>query len=818
MNLLHQWIKVGYTIFLRTTMFGKAQWNVRKRQRLPVEAVAEEERPGFSIDSLGEQVLLPGQHIQFFILNGGDYPRWYRVFVTNLLPSEYSISTDWYEVDIESLIMLNPNERCDLLLSLKSDPEHPRTTPCTFEVIVAEYQSPDSEEYLSIYSRKEYQLVPPIDAQAIKVSAPRETIVVRPWHRAARIELTVTNRSYLPISVRHRLNLLDRQGKPLPLDGDGNGASEQMDAMEIQHRECLLPLTRRLQEPLQVQPIVEATVLGTGERIQRTMERPLQVVPVPFLKSWWPDWLIVGLALILLVGILFGFPPIYRPEARIRLHFDGLPEGQLPRGLEPRDLKVTIEVIDSRGVKRPYICLYRPYSDRGITGIEFYKRWGWEKRGLRFLWNPLNLSLRLEPDPKRDQTGRVSQLLKPYDLDRIQVDPNWMIDPAEPGVVPPIVSVIVPRKEKIEVIVPLPAGWPQEDTEIMVEARVNGAPSKDSPKRVSLSGGHPTQPVLPFDLSGQVEKGSEASVELIAKSNLSGYKSEGNIKVKPGLPVPAVKMTRPRPERPEYNLSISSEPLGAKVYIDGQEKGITPYESNAELPKGKQTITILIKMEGYEDYIIQKRVQAGQQVTVNAVLKPRKPIEPLPVKPPPSPNIGSGTGGSKDNKSITRWLSLLGRLDARPLFEQRSSLQVNIEIIPHKGREITLIVSANKPCWVQLYQCDPEMNKSEPLLGWDNLRGSVALYPKRRSPPLDEAFNRLSGKESILQISLMLDSETIEFVVVATTQLPPKTKIEDIQKGGQLRKYAIFTDSLSWLSTLPKGGEWAIGGAAAQTQ
>jgi hypothetical protein len=46
-------------------MFGKAQWNVRKRQRLPVEAVAEEERPGFSIDSLGEQVLLPGQHIQF---------------------------------------------------------------------------------------------------------------------------------------------------------------------------------------------------------------------------------------------------------------------------------------------------------------------------------------------------------------------------------------------------------------------------------------------------------------------------------------------------------------------------------------------------------------------------------------------------------------------------------------------------------------------------------------------------------------------------------------------------------------------------------
>lgn len=801
-------------------MFGKARWVVRKRQRLPAEAVAEEERPSISVEALGDRLLLPGQHIEFFILNGGAYPRWYRVFVTNLLPSEYSLSTaDWSEIDIDSLIMLNPNERCDLILLLKSDPEHPRTTPCPFEVIVTEYQSPDSEEYLSIYSRKEYHIVPPIDAQAIKVSAPKETIVVRPWHRAARIELTVVNRSYLPISVRHRLNLLDRQGKPVHLDGDGNGAPEQMDAMEIQHRECLLPLTRRLQEPLQVQPVVEATVLGTDERIQRTMERPLQVIPIPFLKSWWPDWLIAALALIFLVGILFGFPPIYRPEARIRLHFDGLPEGQLPRGLEPRDLKITIEVIDSRGIKRPYICLYRPYNERGITGTEFYKRWGWEKRGLRFLWNPINLSLKVEPDPKRDQTGRVSQLLKPYDLDRIQVDPNWMIDPAEPGVVPPIVSVVVPRKEKVEISVRLPTGWPQNDTEIMVEARVNGVPSKDSPKKVSLSGGRPTQPVLPFDLTGHVEKGSEASVELIAKSNLSGYKSEGTVKVKPGLPMPAVKMTHPRPERPEYNLSISSEPLGAKVYIDGQEKGITPYESTAELPKGKQNITILIKMEGYEDYIIQQSVEAGKQITVNATLKPRKPTPSPPVKPSSLSNIGSKTdGGIKDNKSITRWLALLGRLDARSLFEQQSSLQVNIEIIRHRGKEVTLIVSANKPCWVQLYRCDPEMNKAEPLLGWDNLRGSVILYPKRRSPPLDEALNRISKKESILQIPIILDSETIEFVVVATTQLPSKTNIQHVQKGVQLREYAIVTDSLSWLSTVPKGGEWAISGAAAQTQ
>lgn len=47
-----------------------------------------------------------------------------------------------------------------------------------------------------------------------------------------------------------------------------------------------------------------------------------------------------------------------------------------------------------------------------------------------------------------------------------------------------------------------------------------------------------------------------------------------------------------------YEVSISTEPIGAKVYINGVEKGITPF--NAPLSIGDYSVTL--KKEGYEEY------------------------------------------------------------------------------------------------------------------------------------------------------------------------------------------------------------------------
>lgn len=48
----------------------------------------------------------------------------------------------------------------------------------------------------------------------------------------------------------------------------------------------------------------------------------------------------------------------------------------------------------------------------------------------------------------------------------------------------------------------------------------------------------------------------------------------------------------------DYSINISSEPSDAKVYINGEHKGSSPYKT--KLPVGEHTITL--KKEGYKDY------------------------------------------------------------------------------------------------------------------------------------------------------------------------------------------------------------------------
>lgn len=777
-------------------MFGKPQLRVQKFTKL--ERTVDVEEQYRTLELLDESAVLMGQAIDFSIVNGTPYPRWYQVVITNLYPTEYSLYSDSFGmVDADTLIMLNANDSCNLTLRLESDLERPRTAPCAFEVIVMEYLVPDTEVQGNIYFYKEYQLLPPVNPQSIKVNAYPKVVLVRPWHRGVRLNVSISNRSYLSLSARLRLNLLDSKGKLVPMDDEEPLLDlGRLEGLQEQHVTCLLPLDQKPQQPLQLQPVVEATVLRTGERIQRTTERSVQVNFVPFLKIWWPDWLIGGVILALLIGILFGFPPLYRPEARIRLHFESLHEGQLPAGLDPRDLKVTVEVTDARGIKFPYICLYRPYTERGVNGIEFYKRWGWQKRGLRFLWTPQPLSLKIEPDPRRDRTGQVSAKLKSYNLQNIQVDPNWAVDPAEPGVIPPMVVVSIPRKERLEVTVRLPSSWPKTDAEVAIEARINGVPSKGGPKRISLDAGRPTQSALSFDLTGQVEKGSNALVEVVGKSEPSNYVSKGSVRVSPGSPPTPVPMSPPRPSRPGFTLSVISDPPGARLYLDGQEVGITPFEENREMPAGKNLITILLKQESYKDYLVQKPVQPGGRVVVNAKLVrlPHPSAHPVHSASPVKPSV--------DTKPLEHWLALVGLSEATRRF-RGGDLLVDIDVTQQKEQEVIIVVSANKPCWVQVYQCDALNEKREPLWGWDSFRDRIMLYPKRHDPPQNEVFRQLVRKDSALKILLTLESKSLEFVAVATTQPPP---------GIEVSRGRIIQDSLGWLASAPEGGHWAIDG------
>ncbi|MEM4408553.1 MAG: hypothetical protein QXI19_07400, partial [Candidatus Caldarchaeum sp.] len=128
-------------------------------------------------------------------------------------------------------------------------------------------------------------------------------------------------------------------------------------------------------------------------------------------------------------------------------------------------------------------------------------------------------------------------------------------------------------------------------------------------------------------------------------------------------------------------------------------------------------------------------------------------------------------------------------------------------------QDIIIIIKSNKPCWVQVYQCDGINEKREPLWGWDSFRDQIKLYPKRNDPPQDEVFRRLARKDIALKIPLTLESESLEFIAVAFVVNPPTKLPPGIKAKGDL---IISSDSLGWIASTIEDRhgaiEWAIDG------
>ena len=62
---------------------------------------------------------------------------------------------------------------------------------------------------------------------------------------------------------------------------------------------------------------------------------------------------------------------------------------------------------------------------------------------------------------------------------------------------------------------------------------------------------------------------------------------------------------------------IQTSPSGAKVYLDGESVGTTPYTHSDTKVVGSTT-TVLIKKEGYEDFVTS--ISRNEEVDVGAVV------------------------------------------------------------------------------------------------------------------------------------------------------------------------------------------------------
>lgn len=87
-----------------------------------------------------------------------------------------------------------------------------------------------------------------------------------------------------------------------------------------------------------------------------------------------------------------------------------------------------------------------------------------------------------------------------------------------------------------------------------------------------------------------------------------------------------VKLKNSQPQLAE--LRILSEPRGAKVYLDGEERGTTPFEVRLELASNERLLAYRLQLDGYESHEGSETVVAGQNRSIGPIKLLPKGISP----------------------------------------------------------------------------------------------------------------------------------------------------------------------------------------------
>ncbi len=94
----------------------------------------------------------------------------------------------------------------------------------------------------------------------------------------------------------------------------------------------------------------------------------------------------------------------------------------------------------------------------------------------------------------------------------------------------------------------------------------------------------------------------------------------------PVVTAPAPDPTPPPRTPTTLSVAVVSAPVGATVFIDGEEKGTTPYQGT--LPATDQPHDLLLKKAGHHD--VQQRFAAGEPLLASVTLEPVASKKPAP--------------------------------------------------------------------------------------------------------------------------------------------------------------------------------------------
>src|SRR5262249_42895262 len=66
-------------------------------------------------------------------------------------------------------------------------------------------------------------------------------------------------------------------------------------------------------------------------------------------------------------------------------------------------------------------------------------------------------------------------------------------------------------------------------------------------------------------------------------------------------------------------LSILTEPTGAKVYLDGEERGTTPFQVRLELTGKERLVAFRLQLDSYENHEGSETLTAGQNRSIGPI-------------------------------------------------------------------------------------------------------------------------------------------------------------------------------------------------------
>ena len=427
-----------------------------KANTLSAEAVVVDERTYWT-----------GKVYVFGIENRNAYSRWYRIVVTNLKRNdEYVVQVNHERLDEDCLFEIAPGDEYEARVALGGEQQQEPTEPRKFEVYVEEYATPDEGGRAKVISTEDLQWIPMPASDAITLTIRETEIRVRPWPWKQKVQFhaSLINRSFLSITAIVRATP-DEDNKESGLEETHEALRQPIPPLKEQPVLFDITLEKKLTVPVLVSVSADTKVPSLDMPLS-IAPQAVEIVPVPWLKVW-TDWVVVGLAAILVFWALFGMPPVVHPTTRLVLTLK-----DSPRDARPEDLKVTLTPKSRDG--RPINLEYRkgrpvPGAKGGVFIYDF--DWGMSFKGFRWAWPVYDLVLTVEP------TGPRAPLYDVYDLSVISLKSDGKEEATisrRNGVSAENLQAELLRKNSLNLLVVLDPNTTPKDEVIALTILVNG--------------------------------------------------------------------------------------------------------------------------------------------------------------------------------------------------------------------------------------------------------------------------------------------------------------------------------------------------------